>query len=121
MEVCILCSVCVVRCPENAWKPEVRGATILIGGTMGRLPRLGVPLKQCVTDEHELFRLIDALLAYYRANGAPKERLGHMMERMGQDRVMTEILAAANDPSPTSRSDPGMGNDGHAQQPQDTL
>ena len=100
MELCILCSVCVVRCPEDAWKAEARGITVLIGGTMGRLPRLGIPLKRFVADEQEFFRLVERLVAYYRANGKPKERLGHMMERMGEELVINEVLASAD-----SRSD----------------
>jgi dissimilatory sulfite reductase (desulfoviridin) alpha/beta subunit len=96
MQRCILCTVCVVRCPEDAWKPERQGATILIGGTMGRQPRLGVPLKQFVADEEELFQLIERLVAYYRGNGKTKERLGHMMERMGEERVISEILDSAD-------------------------
>jgi dissimilatory sulfite reductase (desulfoviridin) alpha/beta subunit len=94
-ERCILCSVCVVRCPEGAWKPAQRGATMLIGGTMGKLPRLGVPLKQCISDEQELFQRIDDLVDYYRTHGQPKERLGHMMERMGEERVIQEILESS--------------------------
>lgn len=95
MELCILCSVCVVRCPEDAWKPDRRGITILIGGTMGRQPRLGVPLKRFVAGEEEFFQLIERLVAYYRANGKPKERLGHMMERMGEETVIAGVLASA--------------------------
>ncbi len=96
MDRCILCSVCVVRCPEGAWKPEARGATILIGGTMGKLPRLGIPLKQFVGDEQELFRLIERLVAYYREHARPKERLGHMMERLGEEFVIASVLQAAD-------------------------
>ena len=95
MQRCILCSVCVVRCPEGAWKPDVRGVTVLIGGTMGKLPRLAVPLKRFVADEHELFQLIECLVEYYRAHGRAKERLGHMMQRMGEERVIAEVLASA--------------------------
>lgn len=95
MQRCILCSVCVVRCPEGAWKPDARGVTVLIGGTMGKLPRLAVPLKRFVADEQELFQLIECLVEYYRAHGRAKERLGHMMERMGEERVIAEVLALA--------------------------
>ena len=98
MERCVLCSVCVVRCPEDAWKPAQRGATILIGGTMGKIPRLGVPLKHCITDEEELFQRVDDLVEYYRAHGQPKERLGHMMERLGEERVIREILETSGQP-----------------------
>jgi len=92
-ERCILCSVCVVRCPKEAWTPDARGASILIGGTLGKQPRIGVPLKRFVV-EQEMFRLVECLVAYYQANGKPKERLGHMMERIGRERVIAEILAS---------------------------
>jgi dissimilatory sulfite reductase (desulfoviridin) alpha/beta subunit len=95
LQRCIRCSVCVVRCPEGAWKPQRRGATILIGGTMGRLPRFSVPLKEMVTDEQELFHLVECVIGYYRAHGKPKERFGHMMNRIGEQRVIRDILASA--------------------------
>lgn len=98
MERCILCSVCVVRCPEDAWKPARRGASILIGGTMGKVPRLAVPLEHCITDEQVLLQRIDDLVNYYGAHGRPKERLGHMIERMGQERVIHEILEWSSHP-----------------------
>ena len=101
MERCILCTVCVVRCPEGAWKAETRGVTVLVGGTMGRLPRLAVPLARLVTEEQDLFQLIERLIAYYRANGKSKERLGHMMVRMGEERVIAEVLASADIPRVT--------------------
>jgi dissimilatory sulfite reductase (desulfoviridin) alpha/beta subunit len=95
MELCILCSVCVTCCPELAWKVKQRGSSVLIGGTMGKLPRLAVPLKHCIADDEELFHLIECLISYYREHGKPKERLGHMMERMGEDAVIADVLELA--------------------------
>lgn len=94
-ERCINCSVCSVLCPENAWGPESKGYTLLIGGTLGKKPRLGVPLKQGIETQAELFRLVDKTLQFYKENGQPKERLGHLMDRLGEGVVIESILSAA--------------------------
>jgi dissimilatory sulfite reductase (desulfoviridin) alpha/beta subunit len=91
-KTCIGCSVCSVLCPVKAWGPSSKGYTLLIGGTLGKKPRLGIPLKENIQTEEELFELIDKTLAFYRQHGQRKERLGHLMTRMGEDVVVNGIL-----------------------------
>ncbi|QHI70001.1 4Fe-4S dicluster domain-containing protein [Tichowtungia aerotolerans] len=90
---CIHCSVCSVLCPAKAWGPESTGYTLLIGGTLGKKPRLGIPLKTNIQTSEELFELIEQTLLFYKANGKPKERLGHVINRMGEDAVIQAILS----------------------------
>lgn len=90
--VCIGCSVCSVLCPKSAWGPESTGYTLLIGGTLGKKPRLGIPLRTNIQTEDELFDLIEKTLKFYQKHGQPKERLGHVMSRMGEDQAIREIL-----------------------------
>lgn len=89
---CIGCSVCSTLCPANAWGPATTGYTLLIGGTLGKKPRLGVPLKENIKTETELLNLIENTLQFYIQNGRPKERLGHLMNRMGEATVLRSIL-----------------------------
>ena len=92
---CINCSVCTTACPAGAWKTESCGHTILIGGTLGKKPRLAVPLKENIQDTEELFGLVDRCLSFYQRHGRPKERFGHLMERLGEKNVIGSILAGA--------------------------
>lgn len=89
---CINCSVCTTICPVGAWKTESFGHTILIGGTLGKKPRLAVPLKKNVQDTEELFELVDRCIRFYQQHGRAKERFGHLMERLGEKQVVQAIL-----------------------------
>lgn len=89
---CINCSICTKTCPVGAWQPAVVGYNLSIGGTMGKLPRFGTMLKKLVASREELYLLVDRSLKYYQRYGRKKERFGHMIDRIGTDKVVREIL-----------------------------
>jgi len=91
-ERCIKCSVCTRLCPVNAWVPQSSGYTLLVGGTLGKKPRLAVPLKENIQTAEELFELIERTLEFYKKHGRKKERLGHLIDRLGQDVVFQTLL-----------------------------
>jgi len=62
---------------------------------MGRVPRFASILKKVIESEDELFLLVENAVAFYRENGQKKERFGHMIDRIGLDRVKKEILGKA--------------------------
>lgn len=88
---CIHCSVCSVLCPSKAWGPESTGYTLLVGGTLGKKPRLAVPLKKNIPTSEELFELIERTLTFFKDQGRPKERLGHLMDRLGEEKVLKAL------------------------------
>ncbi len=94
-EKCIRCSACSVRCPKGCWQPNSFGYTVLIGGTLGKRPRLGTPLTEPVATEAEALELVDRTVSYYKEHGQPRERLGHMLDRLGEETVKQAILASA--------------------------
>jgi anaerobic sulfite reductase subunit C len=89
---CIHCSLCTSSCPASAWTPAVTGYNLFIGGTMGKIPRLATLLKRLIPDQEELYRLIENALRYYQKHGRKKERFGHMIDRIGVERVKEDIL-----------------------------
>ena len=90
-EKCIGCTVCVSGCPSEAWVAAKRGYFLWIGGTVGKTPRLGKRIPGLIETKEELYRMIGRAVGYYRINGRKKERLGLMMERLGQGKVMKEV------------------------------
>lgn len=92
---CISCSICTANCPAGSWKPVRSGYILWIGGTMGKIPRLASRLTGVIEDREELYRLIDRSIEYYRAHGRKKERFGHMIDRIGLEKVKKEILHGA--------------------------
>lgn len=91
-EKCIGCSACTVRCPAGCWKTDSFGYTVLIGGTLGKRPRLSIPLAEHLATQEEALALVEKALRYYQKHGQSRERLGHMLDRMGESRVVQEIL-----------------------------
>jgi dissimilatory sulfite reductase (desulfoviridin) alpha/beta subunit len=89
---CINCSICTSLCPSNSWVIGRKGYTLFIGGTMGRIPRFATVLKKIVESEDELYMLIEKAIACYRNNGRKKERFGHMIDRLGFEKVKEELL-----------------------------
>ncbi|MDF7823024.1 hypothetical protein P4B35_03295 [Pontiellaceae bacterium B12227] len=90
-DACIGCSACTVRCPKGCWNTVSYGYTVLIGGTLGKLPRLGTPLAENLASEEEVLELIDRVVEYFKKHGMKRERLGHMLDRLGQEKVLKEL------------------------------
>jgi dissimilatory sulfite reductase (desulfoviridin) alpha/beta subunit len=89
--LCLNCSRCTTSCPQGAWTPARRGFILWIGGTMGKTPRLATRIDMLIESEAELFARVDRAFGYYREHGRPKERFGHMIDRIGLETVMQEI------------------------------
>ncbi len=89
---CINCSICTSSCPASSWTPAVTGYNLFMGGTMGKIPRLATLLKRLIPNTEELYRLIENSLRYYQKHGRKKERFGHMIDRLGVDKVKEDIL-----------------------------
>ena len=89
---CINCNICTSQCTDKAWVAGRKGYTLFIGGTMGRVPRFASILKKIVESEEELFMLIEKAMTFYRNNARTKERFGHMIDRIGLEKVNNEIL-----------------------------
>lgn len=89
---CINCSICTSSCPSGSWTVARRGYILWIGGTMGKIPRLGTRLGGLIETTDRLYDLIDRTIGYYRCNGRKKERFGHTIDRIGIEKVNEEIL-----------------------------
>ncbi len=89
---CILCSICTLSCPVSSWKPQKKGYSLFLGGTMGKIPRLGTRVPELIESEDRLMELIEKAVEYYRKHGRKKERFGHMIDRIGERQVIKEIV-----------------------------
>lgn len=94
---CIYCSICTSNCPTDAWYPAKKGYILWIGGTMGKVPRLGTKLKKLIESEDELYETIEKVIRYYQQHGRKRERFGHMIERLGEDKVKEDLLDGSGD------------------------
>lgn len=88
---CINCGKCVKSCPLGAWHGK-SGFLIYFGGTLGNQIATGKQYLPLIFEETELFRLIDATLAFFAEYGNPRERFRQTIERVGWELLEKELL-----------------------------
>lgn len=86
---CLSCGQCVEACPTGTLREDAIGYRILIGGKLGRHPRLGTELSG-IYEEKDVLEMMDRLLDHYQYHCQKGERLGEILERTGLDWVEME-------------------------------
>jgi len=79
---CVACGQCVEICPTGTLKEGARGYRILVGGKLGRHPRLGTELPG-IYDLDTAMELIDQCVDHYQRHCQKGERFGQILERTG--------------------------------------
>lgn len=80
---CLSCGNCIGKCPFGAFPKEAASyCTVYVGGTWGKSKREGTPLSAKFRPE-EIGDTIESIMLWYRENGYAKERLGHVVDRLG--------------------------------------
>jgi len=88
-------SGCMNQCAETCIKDvalvgKPSGWMVMIGGSGAGRPRLADKLTDGLDDDAAL-ALIDKVVAYFKENAKPNERMGRMIDRIGLDQVKAEL------------------------------
>ena len=83
-EKCLLCGQCIEACPTGTLMRGKEWYLILVGGKLGRHPRLAQELPG-IHGPDEVLNMIDHILDIYQRNCLKGERLGEIVEREGFD------------------------------------
>lgn len=67
------------------------GYTIYVGGNGGRNPRQAIKIDKVFTEE-EALSLIRKIVEFYKVNAKPRQRLSLLIEEIGKDRFLSEIV-----------------------------
>lgn len=89
--VCNNCGYCVGKCPFKAIYAEEVAYKLYIGGRWGRITRHGTPLPGLYT-EAEALDMIEKAMLLFRDWGKKGERFAAMIDRVGEDKVVEELL-----------------------------
>jgi anaerobic sulfite reductase subunit C len=100
---CILCGLCISNCPSSAWTVQKTGYTLYLGGTMGKIPRLGTKAKALIETKEELVDLVRKAFEFYVAHGRKKERFGHTLDRIGVDQAFAQIFSGKTEKAEPAR------------------
>lgn len=79
---CLGCGTCIQVCPFGAMTSARVGYAVYAGGRHGKHPHVAYPVAQFLPEKLVL-PFIQAVLAWYQANGQEGERLGAVIDRVG--------------------------------------
>ena len=86
---CLFCGQCIPVCSTGTLQEAARGYRILVGGKLGRHPRLAGELPG-INSLEESLRMIECCLDYYQKHCAHGERLGEILERTGGKELISQ-------------------------------
>jgi NAD(P)H-nitrite reductase large subunit len=89
-------SGCMNQCAETCIKDialvgKKNGWMLMVGGCGTGKPRLADTIAEDLSDRDAL-EMIDKIVAYYKTNAKPKERMGRFIDRIGLDEFKSAIL-----------------------------
>jgi anaerobic sulfite reductase subunit C len=90
---CLLCAQCARVCPTGTLTEGKRGYRILVGGKLGRHPRLARELPGIQSPE-ETLKIIERCTGVFQKQCVRGERFGEILERTGKE--PQEILVAGD-------------------------
>jgi len=83
LAACIGCGICIAACPAGCVAERRRGYAVFAGGKFGRIPVLGKRLPVLLETEEKAVAAVAAVLAFFREQGKPRERLADTLGRTG--------------------------------------
>ena len=79
------------KCPFGAFPKEaVSVCRVYVGGTWGKTQRVGTPLP-ALYDAKDIGDIVEKIMLWYKKHGFEKERLGATVDRLGIDRLTSDI------------------------------
>jgi len=94
-ELCSLCGDCIRVCPVEYLAVDRAGYAVLLGGHLGRTPKLAVQATEMATED-EVLAALERSLELFKSETRPHERFRAMLERVG----IHHVVAAPRDGHP---------------------
>jgi anaerobic sulfite reductase subunit C len=79
-QLCVQCGQCIAGCPAGSIDTDRVGYRVMLGGKLGRHPRLAEELPE-VYSETDVLKIIRQCLQYYKANSKNGERFAQLVAR----------------------------------------
>ncbi len=90
LQHCIGCGDCITACPKDAISIAEEGLSLFLGGRAGRKIRFGTEVKGRVK-EADVPELTNRIITWFAENACDGERLGQMMDRLGEEMVLRDL------------------------------
>ena len=83
IEACLSCGKCIRACPTGTLGTGETGYRVLLGGRLGRHPRLGMEVPG-ILSHGEVLDLVRRCLEFYKTNSRNGKRFSHVLESISQ-------------------------------------
>lgn len=80
---CLYCAKCIQVCPTGTIKEREKGFRVLLGGRLGRHPRLAMEVPGVHTVD-EVLGLVQKCLTFYKENSKNGQRFSHLLSCVDQ-------------------------------------
>jgi len=78
---CVRCGACAAACPSGIFKKGPTGYRVMLGGRLGRHPRLAMELNGIYTEKQVLF-IVKECVAFYKSHSKGGQRFSHILETL---------------------------------------
>ncbi len=96
---CVRCGSCCRVCLSGTLQVGLRGWRVLLGGKLGRHPRLGTGLPGIYRREGVL-AAAEICIEFYLRNSSGGERFGDLLQRVGEEELIAHIREIAPQAAP---------------------
>lgn len=91
-DICNRCGRCINNCVFKSITKYENGYKVYVGGRWGKQVSRGKLIDHFFKTEEEVLEMIEKIMLYYTANGLKKERLSQMIDRIGFEKVQSDLL-----------------------------
>lgn len=82
---CLMCSKCITACPSGTLIEKRKGFRVLLGGRLGRHPRLAMEIHG-IHSHDQVLEIVKKCLAFYKNTSRNGERFSHLLS--STDRIV---------------------------------
>ena len=80
---CLMCAKCIKACPTGTIMEKEKGFRVLLGGRLGRHPRLAMEVAGLHTHD-EVLNIVQKCLKFYKENSKNGQRFSHILSSVDQ-------------------------------------
>ncbi len=80
---CLMCAKCISACPTGTIRKKEKGFRVMLGGRLGRHPRLAMEVAGLHTHE-EVLSIVKKSLSFYKENSKDGQRFSHILSSVDQ-------------------------------------
>lgn len=83
MDLCLMCKKCITACPTGTIQEKEKGFRLMLGGRLGRHPRLAMEVPGLRTHD-EVLQIVKNCLRFYKENSRNGLRFSHLLTSIDQ-------------------------------------